>query len=225
MRRAKRNIYRATIEDLSLELLSHIISFLEKPCGLWTTRMVSRTFRAAANRNVSRVRVSGCIILQDVQFETFTCRVSPELLRALHKQPRDLDGLDLNRLLYCRCEGGVKLGDACYAPEFLPHTCEATIRLPPSDIITTRPLRTEECTDATCLVPRPVPLEVALAHMPMLCELWFLEQYRLPPTLITHLTSVTSWRLWGHCQPRRTRRPRKCLLDQVSRPDNTLGGC
>eukprot|EP00884_Botryococcus_braunii_P013450 jgi/Botrbrau1/22105/Bobra.0206s0031.1 len=195
MGRAKRETCRVTIGDLTLELLSHICSFLEQPCGLWTARMVSRAFRAAANSSVSHLKVNGCIVLQEAQICYIRCRVSPELLRALHKRPRDLHRHYPIRLARCKCVGGVKLGDACYAPEFLPHICEATIRLPPSDSITTRPLRTEECTDATCLVPRPVPLEVALAHMPLLRQLWLSRDFKLRPTLIPHLTSMTSLQL------------------------------
>eukprot|EP00884_Botryococcus_braunii_P013463 jgi/Botrbrau1/22117/Bobra.0206s0041.1 len=137
----------------------------------------------------------GRIVLQDAQICSIICKVRPELLRALHKRPRDLEELHPNRLPHCRCEGGVKLRDACYAPEFLPHIVEAAIDLPPSDAITTRPLRAEECTGAPCLVPRPVPLEVALAHMPMLRGLRLLRQYRLPPSLIPYITSVTSLEL------------------------------
>eukprot|EP00884_Botryococcus_braunii_P013458 jgi/Botrbrau1/22112/Bobra.0206s0038.1 len=191
----KRKTCRATIEDLSLELLSHIFSFLEKPCGLWTARMVSRAFRDAANGSVSRLKVEGRILLEDATIRLIICKVSPELLLALHKQPSDAEGLNPNRLPRCQFGGRVKLEDACYAPEFLPHIIEAAISLPPSGSITTRPLRTEECTDATCLVPRPVPLEVALAHMPMLRRLWLTGHCRLPPPLSTHLTSVTSLKL------------------------------
>eukprot|EP00884_Botryococcus_braunii_P013675 jgi/Botrbrau1/22308/Bobra.0138s0059.1 len=193
--RAKRFNGWATIDDLSEEVMSHIVSFLEKPCGLWTVRMVSRAFRDAANRNVSRLKVSGCIALQNAQMCSIICRVSPELLHALHKHPRDLEGLSPMRLPRCQCEGGVKLGDACFAPGFLPHIIEADIKRLPQGAITARPLRTEECTDATCLVPRPVPLEVALAHMPMLRQFRLLNGYRLPPNLIPHLISLTSLEL------------------------------
>jgi hypothetical protein len=99
--------------------------------------MVSRAFRAAANKSVSRLKVGGCILLQDAQLCSIKCKVSPDLLRALHKQPRDLEGLDPVRLPRCRCEGGVKLGNSCYAPEFLPHIIEAAIDSPPSDAMTT----------------------------------------------------------------------------------------
>eukprot|EP00884_Botryococcus_braunii_P013673 jgi/Botrbrau1/22306/Bobra.0138s0057.1 len=193
--RAKRLNGRATIDDLSEEVMSHIVSFLEKPCGLWTVRVVSRAFRDAANRNVSRLKVSGCIALQNAQMCSIICRVSPELLRALHKHPEDLEGLSPMRLPRCQCEGGVKLGDACFAPGFLPHIIEADIESLPQGAITTRSLRTEECTDATCLLPRPVPLEVALAHMPMLRQFRLLKRYRLPPNVIPHLTSLTSLEL------------------------------
>eukprot|EP00884_Botryococcus_braunii_P023084 jgi/Botrbrau1/945/Bobra.0167s0054.1 len=192
---AKLKTRRATMEDLNLELLGHILSLLEQPCGLWPLRMVSRAFRAAANRNMSRIKVKGCILLQDVQIGSIICRVSPELLCALHKQPPDLEGIVAIQAPPNRWRHGMNIGDAFYACDLLPHIIEAAVILPPSGGITARPVRAEECTDAVSLAPRAVPLEVALAHMPLLRRVRLPRKYRLPPNLIPHLTNVTSLEL------------------------------
>eukprot|EP00884_Botryococcus_braunii_P013464 jgi/Botrbrau1/22118/Bobra.0206s0042.1 len=181
------NLCRLKILDLNLELLSHIFSFLERPCGLWSVRNVCRAFRAAANACVSRLDVQGSVLLHNARMTRMIINVSADLLSEMHKRPPDVGSIAL-RLPHCRCVGGVKLADACYAPLFLAHVTEAAIEphpRPPFKPDLTR----EPCADGSCPVPVPAHVDVALAHMPRLQDL--ILSVNLPPNPAHYLKAVT----------------------------------
>lgn len=160
--------------------------------------MVNKAFRDAANGYVTRLKLEGCILLQDVRICKMSCRVSPALLRELHQRPSVVPkpNFPWGRVWLpdCRCKGGLKLGEACYFPGFLRHIIEATIYnfsgCFEKDIQALRSM--DVCTDSSCEVPRPALLENALAHMPNLTQLKLKDGVTLCPSLIRHLTSLKS---------------------------------
>eukprot|EP00884_Botryococcus_braunii_P003305 jgi/Botrbrau1/12976/Bobra.384_1s0002.1 len=181
-------LHRLKIVELDLELLSHIFSFLEKPCGLWSVRIVCRAFRAAANASVSRLHVQGRVLLHNACMCEMICDVSADLLSEMHKQHQDA-GSEALRLPHCRCVGGVQLADACYGPVFLAHVTEATIE--PHSSAHVEPARSREpCADGSCPVPVPAQVDVALAHMPRLQDIAI--HVNLPPNPARYLKAVTN---------------------------------
>eukprot|EP00884_Botryococcus_braunii_P005133 jgi/Botrbrau1/14620/Bobra.0364s0004.1 len=188
VKRKKRGRQRFTINDLTLELLSHIFSFLEKPWALWTLRMVSRDFRAAANLSVSCLNLCKGMRTEGAQIRDMTCSVSAQLLDSLHERPQDLEDTLPALRSRCRCQGGLKLGHACYGPGFLHHVTKAELwpnRVFERDTST----GLESCKDALCPAPQHVPLEVALAHMPKLQSLRLHPEISTPA--VSALTNIT----------------------------------
>eukprot|EP00884_Botryococcus_braunii_P005135 jgi/Botrbrau1/14622/Bobra.0364s0006.1 len=189
VKRKKSERQRFTINDLNLELLSHIFSFLEKPWALWTLRMVSRDFREAANLSVSCLKIyKPSMMTQSCKISEMTWRVSAQLLDSLHERPQDLDDESLPLRTHCRCQGGLKLGDACYGPGFLHHVTKAEI-WPSWGFERDTSTGLESCKDALCPAPQHVPLEVALSHMPKLQNLRIYSELSAPA--ISALTNIT----------------------------------
>eukprot|EP00884_Botryococcus_braunii_P020996 jgi/Botrbrau1/7580/Bobra.0159s0029.1 len=174
--------YRLTIMDLALELLCHVFSFLPKPEGLRLVRTVSRGFRAAANRCVSQVRISGSIMVPGAEISEIVCRVSAELLCQLHKSLQDQENstkqipAELPWVVF-------SVKGIFHGPKFIAHVTKVRI----DDMEDGH--SQERC--RSCCLPHPALLEDTLANMPLLEEVVFDSDYSIPSRLERALKNVT----------------------------------
>eukprot|EP00884_Botryococcus_braunii_P020998 jgi/Botrbrau1/7582/Bobra.0159s0031.1 len=174
--------YRLTIMDLALELLCHVFSFLPKPEGLRLVRSVSRGFRAAANRCVSQVRISGSIMVPGAGISKIVCRVSAELLCQLHKSLQDQENstkqipAELPWVVF-------SVKGIFHGPKFLAHVTKVRINNMEDGHSQDR------C--RSCCLPHPASLEDTLANMPLLEKVVFGSDYSIPSRLDRMLKNVT----------------------------------